>query len=48
LGIEVGVDPGRVGLVLTHHLDQLRGEERQADEVTEDPKHSSRDDLVRR
>jgi tRNA 2-thiouridine synthesizing protein A len=46
-GVQVGVDPGRVGLVLAHQLDQLRGQERQADEVTEDPQRSPADDLVR-
>ena len=46
LGVQFGVDPGRFGLVLAHQLDELRGEERQADQVAEDPQRSPADDLV--
>ena len=45
-GIQVGVHGYRVGLVFQDHLDELGGQERQPDDVTEHPQRPAADDLV--
>ena len=45
-GIELGVDRGGLGLVLAHRVDELRGQERHADEVAENPQDAAAKHLV--